>query len=52
MKGIKRMLLGIAIILAVIVFRLFFPNVSIHIGFIAVIGMIIVIDGYLTNAKD
>ena len=52
MQGIKNMLLGIAIMLAVIVFHLFYAKT--HIGlwtdFVAIIGFILVIKGY--NTKD
>ncbi|MBR3868916.1 MAG: hypothetical protein IKM66_06325 [Clostridia bacterium] len=48
MKEIKKMLLGIAIMLAVIVFHLFMED-----GFlpdlIAIIGLIIVVAGYISK---
>lgn len=48
MQGIKDMLLGIAIILIVIVFHLFYSD-SLVTDFIAVIGLIIVIIGYFSK---
>ncbi|WP_312104166.1 hypothetical protein [Lachnoclostridium sp.] len=49
MKAIKNMLLGIAIILAVIIFHLFI-EAGLWTDFIAVIGIILVLAGY--NSKD
>lgn len=50
MQGIKKMLLGIAIMLAVIVFHLFYINDGLWTDFIAIIGFIFVIKGY--NSKE
>lgn len=49
MQGIKNMLLGIAIMLAVIAFHLFYEH-GLWTDFIAIIGLICVIKGY--SAKD
>ena len=51
MQGIKNMLLGIAIMLAVIVFNLFYEH-GLWTDFIAIIGIICVIKGYTTKSKD
>ena len=52
MYGIKNMLLGIAIMLAVIVFHLFCANDGLWTDFIAIIGLIFVIKGYNTKDTD
>lgn len=50
MQGIKKMLLGIAIMLAVIVFHLFYANDGLWTDFFAIIGLLVVMSGY--KAKD
>ena len=52
MNGIKNMLLGIAIMLAVIVFHLSCVNDGLWTDFIAIIGLIFVIKGYNTKDTD
>ena len=52
MHGIKNMLLGIAIMLAVIVFHLFYANDGLWTDFIAIIGLICVVKGYNTKDND
>lgn len=52
MQGIKNMLLGIAIMLAVIVFHLFYANNGLWTDFIAIIGIILVIKGYNLKEED
>ncbi len=52
MRGIKNMLLGIAIMLAVIVFHLFYANDGLWTDFIAIIGLICVVKGYNTKDND
>ena len=49
MKAIKNMLLGIAILLAVIIFHLFYQD-ALWTDFIAIVGIIVVISGY--NSKE
>lgn len=51
MQGIKNMLLGIAIMLAVIVFNLFYEH-GLWTDFIAIIGMICVVKGYIIKEKE
>ena len=51
MKEIKNMLLGIAIMLAVIVFHLYMTNTGLITDFIAIIGIILVIKGYCFKGK-
>ena len=48
-KEIKKMLLGIAIMLAVIVFHMFMED-GLWIDLIAIIGLILVVSGFI--AKD
>lgn len=52
MKEIKNMLLGIAIMLAVIVFHLYITSTSLWTDFIAVIGIILAVRGYCTEGKE
>ena len=52
MNGIKNMLLGIAIMLAVIVFHLFYANDGLWTDLIAIIGLFFVIKGYNTKDTD
>ena len=52
MNGIKNMLLGIAIMLAVIVFHLFCANDGLWTDFIAIICLIFFIKGYNTKDTD
>ena len=52
MNGIINMLLGIAIMLAVIVFHLSCVNDGLWTDFIAIIGLIFVIKGYNTKDTD
>lgn len=46
MRGIKKMLLGIAIMLAVIVFHLFYANDGLWTDFLAIIGLLVVVSGF------
>lgn len=50
MQGIKNMLLGIAIMLAVVIFHLFYGYPTLTAIISAIVGMILVIAGY--RAKD
>ncbi|MBQ9148887.1 MAG: hypothetical protein IJX69_04885 [Oscillospiraceae bacterium] len=52
MQGIKNMLLGIAILLAVIVFHLSYSNDGLWTDFIEIIGLICVIKGHNTKDSD
>ena len=51
MNGIKKMLLGIAIMMAVIVFHMFCAD-GLVTDLIAIIGLMLVIIGYNTNDND
>lgn len=51
MKEIKNMLLGIAIMLAVIVFHLYMTNTGLITDFIAIVGLILVVKGYFSKSK-
>lgn len=52
MQGIKNMLLGIAIMLAVIVFHLFYTHDALWTDFIAIVGFALVIKGYNTKGNE
>lgn len=52
MKEIKKMLLGNAIMLAVIIFHLFYINTALWTDFIGIIGLILVIKGYCAEYKE